>query len=113
MAEEKTKTRSDYKDLFEMLFDAKKEVLKLFAKPGVKRGIKRRHASAWDDAAGKIVAAEAKIFELQQNVAEIDLNGILTQKQLIRTCKELQADIEEDYEEFFSKKMEVTTEDDD
>lgn len=99
--------------LFEKFYAAKQEILDAAKKPGIRRQVKRKLQSCFDDASNKIIEAEGVITKLRQedNFQKYDVNAILEQRRVIQVAKELQALIKQEFEELFGEPMKVEDED--
>ena len=93
------------KNLFEELYNKTDESIKLLKKPLVKRQLKRKYSSAYDDAENKKVDAESKLQDLRTKFTNFEINDILAQKKIIVQATQLQELIAEDYQELFGEAL--------
>lgn len=93
------------KNLFEELYNKTDESIKLLKKPLVKRQLKRKYSSAFDDAENKKVEAESELQDLRTNFSNLEINAILAQKRIMVQATELQELIAEDYQELFGEAL--------
>jgi len=91
--------------LFDKLYAASKDIIDAAKKPLIKGSIKRKLASAYDDASGKINEAELKMQANRVSFDKYDVNLILEQQAVIDKCKELQNRIKGEYQTLFAKEM--------
>jgi hypothetical protein len=96
--------------LFDKLFEGKEEIIKGLRKPLIRKSLKRKIRSGWDDAQGKIDKANIAIEDEIRKVTDIDIQYCLEQKSIIRTCKEMQEDLEEMYRELFEEALDPDVE---
>lgn len=96
---------------FEALFGATEAVINAIKKPQYKRALRRRFESAYDDLNGKIIDAENKISEFRLKFEDFKLNEVLELKRQIKSYKEAQDSIKEEYNEAFGKNLDVRDDD--
>lgn len=89
------------KNLFDELYDKTDEAVKKLQKPLIKRQIKRRFTSAYDDAENKKINAESRLQELRSDFKGFDLNDVLVEKQAIENAVYAQKLISAEYKELF------------
>lgn len=96
---------------FERLYAAGKEILDNAKKPFVKKALKRKLQSAYDDAAKRIIAAEVKINKAREDFENYNINSVLEARQEISTCTDIQSEIKAEYAELFATEMKTDDED--
>lgn len=96
------------KTLFDELYVQTDAEAKQKKKPLVRKQIKRKLSSAFDDAENNKINAETKIAELISNFENFDVNSILEQELIIKKSIELQALTATQYVKLFGKEMPKT-----
>jgi hypothetical protein len=97
---------------FDRLYAAGKEVIDLAKKPFVKRALKRKFQSAYDDALNQEIEEEKKIEDLRSKFDDFDINSILELKRRIKRCREIKDDVAGEYLKMFGKEMKIDEEED-
>ncbi len=93
--------------MFDKLYSASKEVLKMSKKPLEERKLKRKIKSAYDDAINKEQEAEEALNIQREKLADMDINSVLDNLSKIRKTKETKRLLKEEYKVQFGKEMNV------
>jgi len=101
---------TEKKGLFEKLYGAGKEVLDAINKPLVRKALKRKLASAFDDTIKRIATSEKELSKLRADFENYDVNAILKHRQEINDCLLIQADLKAEYKELFDAEMKIEDE---
>ena len=104
---------TEKKGLFETLYAAGKDVLDSINKPLIRKELKRKLESGYDDASKRIGKAEKELSKARsaEDFEKYDLNTILKYRQEITDCKQIQTIIKEEYLELFGTEMKTEDED--
>jgi hypothetical protein len=101
-----------HEPLFDKLYGAKEELLKILKMPLARKQLKRKFETAYDDTVIKIEEAENKIHACHEKCHEMDINDLLRAKQAIEQATKLQEYLKDEYEILFAKPMKVTDDED-
>lgn len=93
--------------IFDKLYAAAKTVYDEAKKPLIRKQIKRKLSSAYDDAGKKIIEANVSISKSRENFEDYNINSVLDQKAVIAKCELLQEHIKAEYLELFGKEMPI------
>ena len=91
--------------LFDKLYDATDEIKKAMKKPLLKNSLKRKLASAYDDAERQLDDAQIALQNAREDILNYGINQVLDQQETIGRCKELQTLIVAEYKELFNEVM--------
>lgn len=99
------KEEKKYNSLFDMLYEAKEEVLKAFKKPILKARIKRNLQAAWWSGKEQLDIAEEALSKSRENLSTYDASKIAEAYAKVRACKQAMTDVEAEYKTLFNKTM--------
>lgn len=103
--EEVTEEELEEKGIFEVMFNASKEMLKKLTKSSVRRGLKRKIESAYDDAEDQKSMAEVEIFEIYKDLESYDINKVIAKRQLISAIEDAQKEFKKEYMRVFKEEL--------
>ena len=93
------------KSLFDKLYGATDETIKLMKKPLVEKRLKRKFQSAWDDAETKRLELEQGIEEARRKFESYDINVILEYNRRLKRVMEVKREVEEEYSAYFGEDL--------
>lgn len=96
--------------LFEKLYAAGKEVVDQLNKPFVRKALKRKLESAYDDACKKGSDAEAELNKERQNLTGYDVNKVLRLRETMCEADIIKTDLMEEYYTMFGVEMKINDE---
>ena len=91
--------------LFDMLYDGAKEAVRTIQKPLVRRGLKRKFRSGFDNCQTLIDTQNSIIKDELATLEKVDINKCLQAKQTLRTLVEQQDDLKTLYKELFDEEF--------
>jgi len=91
--------------LFEKLYGATTEAIKLLRKPLVKKALKRKLRASLDDASCKVIDATTKIEAERAKFDGMDVNLIVEQRLIIDRCEKVKEMIKAEYKELFAEDL--------
>ena len=95
------------KSIFESMYSATKESIKLAKKPLVEKRLKRKFQSAYDDAEDRKLNAEVHLERARREFEGYNINSVLQAKETIDKCSKVQEKLRAEYAEYFGTIMRV------